>query len=92
MATLSQGSPFRPNLLNTMANLSQVKFRPNLLNTMVWLVETAQQISVFFVNYKGRPWMKGLLENQPLFISMFLAVAMVRRVCRKQNKNKNKNY
>ena len=23
------------------------------------------QVSVIFVNYKGRPWMKGLLENQP---------------------------
>jgi hypothetical protein len=24
----------------------------------VFLVETSQMISVFFANYKGRPWMK----------------------------------
>ena len=33
-------------------------FMPNLLNTTVFLVETSQMISVFFANYKGRPWMK----------------------------------
>jgi len=54
-----------------------VPFKTNLLNTCCWLVETSQQISVIFVNYKGRPWMKGLLENQPLFLSLFLCIAMV---------------
>merc|ERR1712039_264027 len=33
--------------------------------------------SVIFVNYKGRPWMKGLLENQPLFLSLFSCIALV---------------
>ena len=37
--------------------------KPNLLNTMVFLVETAQQVAVMLVNYKGRPWMKGVTEN-----------------------------
>jgi cation-transporting ATPase 13A1 len=54
-----------------------VPFKTNLLNTCCWLVETSQQISVIFVNYKGRPWMKGLLENQPLFLSLFICVALV---------------
>merc|ERR1712196_318065 len=54
-----------------------VPFKNNLLNTCCWLMETSQQISVIFVNYKGRPWMKGLLENQPLFLSLFLCIAMV---------------
>merc|ERR1719355_315447 len=54
-----------------------VPFKPNLLNTCCWLVETSQQISVIFVNYKGRPWMKGLLENQPLFLSLFICIALV---------------
>jgi cation-transporting ATPase 13A1 len=54
-----------------------VPFKNNLLNTCCWLVETSQQIAVIFVNYKGRPWMKGLLENQPLFLSLFLCVALV---------------
>lgn len=54
-----------------------VPFKSNLLNTVVWLVESSQQISVLFVNYKGQPWMKGLLENQPLFLSLFGCVALV---------------
>jgi len=52
-------------------------FKPNLLNTVVFLVETSQMISVLFVNYKGRPWMKGILENHPLFLSVFMCVAGV---------------
>jgi len=55
----------------------QTPFMPNLLNTVVFLVETSQMIAVLFVNYKGRPWMKGLLENHPLFLSVFLCVAGV---------------
>mmetsp|Transcript_4625 Transcript_4625/g.8342 ORF Transcript_4625/g.8342 Transcript_4625/m.8342 type:complete len:1474 (-) Transcript_4625:187-4608(-) len=54
-----------------------VPFKNNLLNTCCWLVETSQQISVILVNYKGRPWMKGVLENQPLFLSLFLCIALV---------------
>merc|ERR1712137_14128 len=45
-----------------------VPFKNNLLNTCCWLI---------FVNYKGRPWMKGMLENQALFLSLFLCVIMV---------------
>jgi len=54
-----------------------VPFKSNLLNTCCWLVETSQQVSVIFVNYKGRPWMKGMLENQPLFLSLFGCTALV---------------
>ena len=52
-------------------------FLPNLLNTTVFLVETSQMISVFFANYKGRPWMKGMLENHALFLSVFLCIGGV---------------
>jgi cation-transporting ATPase 13A1 len=52
-------------------------FLPNLLNSVVFLVETSQMISVFFANYKGRPWMKGILENHALFLSVFLCVGGV---------------
>mmetsp|Transcript_62322 Transcript_62322/g.190446 ORF Transcript_62322/g.190446 Transcript_62322/m.190446 type:complete len:1465 (-) Transcript_62322:85-4479(-) len=62
---------------NDWAWFMSVPFKNNLLNTCCWLVETAQQVSVVFVNYKGRPWMKGLLENQPLFLSITLCVVMV---------------
>jgi cation-transporting ATPase 13A1 len=54
-----------------------VPFKPNLLNTCCWLVETSQQISVVLVNYKGRPWMKGVLENQPLFLSLVACITLV---------------
>jgi len=43
------------------------KFTPSLLNTVVFLVTTAQQVSVMFVNYKGRPFMQGITEN-PAFL------------------------
>ena len=52
-------------------------FMPNLMNTTVFLVETAQIIAVLFVNYKGRPWMKGLLENHALFLSVFITIGGV---------------
>lgn len=52
-------------------------FLPNLLNSVVFLVETSQMISVFFANYKGRPWMNGMMENHALFLSVFLCVAGV---------------
>ena len=52
-------------------------FMPNLLNSVVFLVETSQMISVFFANYKGRPWMKGMTENHALFLSVFMCVAGV---------------
>lgn len=52
-------------------------FLPNLLNTVVFLVETSQMISVFFANYKGRPWMKGMLENHYLFLSVFICIGAV---------------
>ena len=52
-------------------------FLPNLLNTTVFLVETSQMISVFFANYKGRPWMKGMMENHALFLSVFACIGAV---------------
>ena len=52
-------------------------FLPNLMNTVIFLVETSQIVAILFVNYKGRPWMKGLLENHSLFLSIFLCVALV---------------
>jgi len=52
-------------------------FLPNLLNTVLWLVETAQMCAVTFVNYKGRPWMKGIVENHPLFLASLGCILMV---------------
>mmetsp|Transcript_44325 Transcript_44325/g.73934 ORF Transcript_44325/g.73934 Transcript_44325/m.73934 type:complete len:1591 (+) Transcript_44325:133-4905(+) len=52
-------------------------FLPNLMNTVIFLVETSQIIAILFVNYKGRPWMNGLMENHSLFLSIFLCVTLV---------------
>ena len=46
------------------------RHKPNLLNTCVFLIETAQQVSVYICNYKGRPFMKGPLENSALLYSL----------------------
>ena len=63
-------------LAEIMALWSQ-PFLPNLLNSVIFLVETAQIIAVLFVNYKGRPWMVGVLENHPLFLSIFACIGGV---------------
>jgi cation-transporting ATPase 13A1 len=52
----------------------QAPFMPNLLNTVVFLVETSQIMAVLFVNYKGRPWMLGVVENHALFLSLFVSI------------------
>uniref|UniRef100_A0A7S0AQA0 Cation-transporting ATPase n=1 Tax=Pyrodinium bahamense TaxID=73915 RepID=A0A7S0AQA0_9DINO len=52
-------------------------FLPNLMNTVVFLVETAQTVAILFVNYKGQPWMKGVLENRALFLSVFIVAGSV---------------
>ena len=49
-------------------------FEPCLLNTVVFLVDTVQRVCVMLVNYKGRPFMLGALENKSLLMS---CVAMV---------------
>jgi len=63
--------------LAAMMSMWQAPFMPNLMNTVIFLVETSQIISVMFVNYKGRPWMKGLLENTFLSLSVFGTIAGV---------------
>eukprot|EP00668_Euglena_longa_P046059 GGOE01061743.1.p1 GENE.GGOE01061743.1~~GGOE01061743.1.p1 ORF type:complete len:525 (+),score=172.97 GGOE01061743.1:212-1576(+) len=63
--------------MEMLMSLWSAPFKPNLLNTVVFLVETAQMVAVLLVNYKGRPWMKGILENHPLFLSLFICVAGV---------------
>jgi cation-transporting ATPase 13A1 len=56
------------------------KFTPSLLNTVVFLVTTAQQVSVMFVNYKGRPFMQGITEN-PAFMWSILLCCVGAFVC-----------
>ena len=59
------------------ALFSSSNHKPNLLNTIVFLVETAQQVAVMLVNYKGRPWMRGATENPGLLYSLVACAAGV---------------
>ncbi|GAX25788.1 cation-transporting ATPase 13A1 [Fistulifera solaris] len=45
-------------------------FKPGILNTVVFLVSSVQQVTVFFVNLQGRPFMTGVTENRPLLWSL----------------------
>ena len=56
---------------------TKIKFKPSLLNTVVFLVQTAQQVSVMAVNYKGRPFMLACTENAAMGMSLFAVGAMV---------------
>lgn len=46
------------------------QFKPGILNTVVFLVSSVQQVTVFFVNIQGRPFMTGITENTPLLLSL----------------------
>lgn len=46
------------------------QFSPGILNTVVFLVSSVQQVTVFFVNIQGRPFMTGITENRPLLWSL----------------------
>lgn len=46
------------------------EFKPNVVNSIVFLVTAVQQVSVFVVNLKGKPFMGGLVENSPLMWSL----------------------
>jgi cation-transporting ATPase 13A1 len=81
MNATDTGCPPDPDYENdwmalAMSMLNQ-PFLPNLLNTVVWLVETSQMCAVTFVNYKGRPWMKGIMENHALFLSSIGCIGLV---------------
>eukprot|EP00752_Nemacystus_decipiens_P010629 g9467.t1 len=51
-------------------------FKPNMINSVVFLVGAVQQVSVFVVNLKGRPFMGGLSENKPLLYSLAATFAL----------------
>lgn len=53
------------------------EFAPNVLNSVVYLLSTAQQVSVFLVNYKGRPHMEGLFDNRALLNMLCVSGSIV---------------
>lgn len=56
------------------------EFAPSLTNTVVFLLSIAQQISVFVLNYKGRPYMQGIRDNKP-FLNSLLAAGAILLIC-----------
>eukprot|EP00611_Tribonema_gayanum_P008970 TRINITY_DN1868_c0_g4_i1.p1 TRINITY_DN1868_c0_g4~~TRINITY_DN1868_c0_g4_i1.p1 ORF type:complete len:888 (-),score=351.93 TRINITY_DN1868_c0_g4_i1:197-2860(-) len=53
------------------------EFKPNIINGVVFLVGAVQQVSVYVVNLKGRPFMNGLTENRTLLWSLAATFALV---------------
>eukprot|EP00516_Mucochytrium_quahogii_P001669 CAMPEP_0203755478 /NCGR_PEP_ID=MMETSP0098-20131031/8917_1 /ASSEMBLY_ACC=CAM_ASM_000208 /TAXON_ID=96639 /ORGANISM=" , Strain NY0313808BC1" /LENGTH=1190 /DNA_ID=CAMNT_0050646951 /DNA_START=103 /DNA_END=3672 /DNA_ORIENTATION=+ len=57
-------------------------FKPNVINTAVFLIGLCMQCNVFGVNYRGHPFMQGLVENKLFFrvlvgtwaLNLFLAM------------------
>merc|ERR1712146_545673 len=65
-------SMVKPHLPENWAPSIDGKFEPNLINSVVFLVTAVQQVTVFVVNYKGLPFMSGLLDNSFLIWSLML--------------------
>ncbi|XP_029648967.1 manganese-transporting ATPase 13A1 [Octopus sinensis] len=55
----------------------EAKFEPNLLNTTVYIISVTLQVSTFFVNYTGEPFMEGLKDNKPLLYSLLISGSTV---------------
>lgn len=53
------------------------EFSPSLLNSIVFLLSIAQQLSVYVLNYKGRPFMEGLRDNKMLMNVLILAAVIL---------------
>lgn len=52
-------------------------FKPSVINTIIFLLSIAQQVNVFTVNYKGRPFMQGLTDNRMLLRSLLFVGGIV---------------
>lgn len=48
----------------------EAKFNPSLLNTAIYLLQLAQQVSTFAVNYQGRPFRDSLRENRGMYYGL----------------------
>lgn len=58
-------------------NAIDAEFRPSVFNTVIFLLSIAQQVNVFTVNYKGRPFMQGLTENKLLLRALLFVGGIV---------------
>eukprot|EP01029_Cantina_marsupialis_P022631 TRINITY_DN552_c1_g3_i1.p1 TRINITY_DN552_c1_g3~~TRINITY_DN552_c1_g3_i1.p1 ORF type:complete len:1297 (+),score=461.72 TRINITY_DN552_c1_g3_i1:60-3950(+) len=51
-------------------------FSPNVINTVVFIVEQVVTLNTFFINYRGRPFMKSINETKPLKIVFIAAYVL----------------
>lgn len=54
----------------------EAKFNPSLLNTAIYLLQLAQQVSTFAVNYQGRPFRQSLRENRGMYYGLLAVGAL----------------
>lgn len=54
----------------------EAEFEPSLLNTAIYLLQLAQQISTFAVNYQGRPFREGIRENKGMYYGLLGVAAL----------------
>ena len=45
-------------------------FEPSLLNTGIFLIQLAQQVSTFAVNYQGKPFKESITENKGMYYGL----------------------
>jgi cation-transporting ATPase 13A1 len=48
----------------------EAEFEPSLLNTAIYLLQLAQQVSTFAVNYQGRPFRESIRENKGMYYGL----------------------
>ncbi|KAK9475479.1 uncharacterized protein V1510DRAFT_409320 [Dipodascopsis tothii] len=48
----------------------EAEFEPSLLNTAIYLLQLAQQVATFAVNYQGRPFREDIRENRAMFYGL----------------------
>ncbi|ANZ74639.1 BA75_00390T0 [Komagataella pastoris] len=46
------------------------EFKPSLLNTAIFLLQLAQQVATFAVNYQGKPFRESISENKGMYYGL----------------------
>jgi cation-transporting ATPase 13A1 len=52
------------------------EFKPSLLNTGIFLLQLAQQVSTFAVNYQGQPFKESIKDNKGMYYGLLSVSAL----------------
>jgi cation-transporting ATPase 13A1 len=55
---------------------SESTFAPSIVNSAIFLLGASQQLSTFFVNYQGHPFMQSIRENRGFFVCLLITAAI----------------